>query len=84
MIETVKCPCGRTLEYDNPHGGCVNIGHFVKTTGWYNLFKDDCSGMGLCLRCGESAIALGKQLREVLGTRHTSLSSILFLEKQHP
>jgi hypothetical protein len=83
-METAKCPCGRTIEYDNPNKGSVNVKHFVETTGWYYLLKDDCSSAVVCPRCGESAVALGKRLREVLGTRHTTLSSVLFLETQHP
>ena len=83
-MDTLKCPCGKTTEYDNPNKGSVHIKHFVDTKGWYYLLKDDCSGMVICPRCGEDTVTLGKRLRDLLGTRHTTLSGILSLEKQHP
>lgn len=79
-MDTLKCPCGKTTEYDNPSSGGYNLGHCQRTTGWRALFIADGGLAWVCPDCAKSAVFFAEYLRDLLGTEDTSLSSILSLK----
>jgi hypothetical protein len=76
-MDTLKCPCGKTTEYDNPSRGACNVGHCQDATGWSALFTSDGGVNWICPACAQSAVIFAKYLRGLLGTDQASLFSIL-------
>jgi len=78
MIETIKCHCGATVEYDNPSTGSINIGHFQHLTGWKVVWNTFNSGsLSTCPKCLAKAQSVARELTTIFGTSYISVTSIL-------
>ncbi len=78
MNETVRCHCGATVTYANPSKGCVNIGHFESTTGWFyiaNTYSGEATWM--CSKCYAKLVEYALAVEKLLGHPNVSLDSIL-------
>lgn len=76
--ETAHCRCGNTVIYANPSQGCVNVGHFQSTTGWFyvsNTFTGGATWM--CPGCHAKLIEHALAINELVGHSHVHLISIL-------
>jgi len=84
VLEIVRfeCPCGKTVDYENPNKGAVAIGHWHVTTGWFSVGNNfDGSSIWLCPECAAAAIEQAATLATLLGTENVGISSILSLRK---
>jgi len=74
----VTCPCGATVEYDNPNVGAVNVGHFEKATGWvgtHDMITQE--SIWVCPECKAKTLANVRQIVELFGTPYISLAPFL-------
>ncbi len=81
-VVTLRCPCGKTTDYENTMCGAVNLGDFRRATGWFNIYDAKASSIWVCPACATAALAHAKAIVEILGSEHASLSSILSLKPQ--
>lgn len=76
--QTLQCPCGATVVYDNPMTGAMNVGHFLTATGWYSWHNNFTFGSVLvCPECRAKVNALAKEIVDIVKTPYISLNSIL-------
>ena len=74
---TLKCPCGKTIEYATTSGDCYNVGDAANTTGWAFLPVADGGALWLCKSCTARAVPLVEELYEILGTTYAHVPSLL-------
>ncbi len=77
MLETVKCVCGDTVEYNNPSIGATCVGHFEHQTGW-KLVNETYYGKiyPTCPKCRLKAQLAVQKIKKIYGTLYISLVSI--------
>jgi hypothetical protein len=76
--ETVNCYCGATIVYANPTKGCVNIGHFQSTTGWFYVSNTYTGGATrVCPDCYAKLVEHALAIKELLGRSSVDITSIL-------
>lgn len=79
---TFTCPCGASINYENPMQGAVNIGHFKKMTGWFSLFNSfTYDSIWTCPKCAKAALEHADAIVAILGTEYADLPAILSVRK---
>ena len=81
-VATLRCPCGKTIDYENTMCGAINLGDFSRATGWFSVYDPMKSSIWVCPACAAAALAHAKAIVEILGSEYANLSSILSLEPQ--
>lgn len=62
--KTYTCPCGKTTK---SKGGCINLGEFMKDTGWNIVASFDGEIIYMCPECYEKAVEFGEKIIELVG-----------------
>jgi hypothetical protein len=66
MVETLKCPCGKKVTYDNSE--CYSIGDSMKKTGFTAYTTYIGQIIWLCPECSKRARKLAEELMKVMGS----------------
>ncbi|MHC4188438.1 MAG: hypothetical protein ACYSUB_02015 [Planctomycetota bacterium] len=72
----LNCPCGASVDYDNPMRGGYNVTQVIRATGWRPLYLRDGGTVWLCPECTSLAAAIAHRLIRVVGTDKVQLGQI--------
>jgi hypothetical protein len=80
ILETYTCPCGATVNYENPCRGAVNLADFRLSTGWCCIFDSMVTSIWTCPTCAAAAREHAEAILEILGSEYVNLSSLLSIK----
>jgi hypothetical protein len=78
MIETFTCHCGKTVQYNNPNIGSLNVGDWERATNWSDVYNTFTYGAHhVCPECLRKLIEHAEAIVALLGDANINVSSIV-------